>query len=132
MDVELYSIIPSLRVTSIIRALPFYETLGFKLVFAFAGSEHSDTVTDQSHFARLDAEATHPLSIFLETRRGSTGGCIHIMAGAPENVDRLAARLRAEGVVLELEPTNMPWGMREMHTADPDGNLIVIGGLLAE
>lgn len=73
-----------------------------------------------------------PKTTILETRRGSTGGCIHIMAGPPGNVDKLAERLRVAGAALELDPTNMSWGMRELHARDPDGNFIVVAGLLAE
>ena len=52
------------------------------------------------------------------------------MAGTPENVDRLAERSRVANIALELEPTDMPWGMREMLAIDPDGNFIVVGGML--
>ena len=41
-----------------------------------------------------------------------------------EDVDGEAARLRAAGVELVLEPTTQPWGNRSVLFRDPDGNLV--------
>jgi uncharacterized glyoxalase superfamily protein PhnB len=38
-----------------------------------------------------------------------------------QNVDELAARIKARGGALEMEPTDMPWGVRAFRLQDPDG-----------
>ncbi len=40
------------------------------------------------------------------------------------DVDALYKEIRARGAIIEMAPTRMPWGLREMHVADPDGNTI--------
>ena len=55
------------------------------------------------------------------------------MAGAwvmmfVKDVDKLHDEIAANGAIIKMPPTNMPWGVREMHVADRDGNLIRFGG----
>lgn len=37
------------------------------------------------------------------------------------DIDAFAARLKALGCTLTMEPTDMPWGVRMMRLLDPDG-----------
>ena len=128
---RVYSIVPSLRVEAIAAVLPFYRALGFDVAFAFSGDQFTDrSVRSDATFARLDAEAEHPVSVFLERDRGARGGCVHLMAGAAANVDQIEERLRLAGYPPELAATDQPWGMREMHARDADGNLVVVAGSL--
>jgi hypothetical protein len=48
------------------------------------------------------------------------------------NVDRLHREIAGKGAIIKLPPTNMPWGMREMQVADPDGNVIRFGSAIEE
>jgi lactoylglutathione lyase len=41
-----------------------------------------------------------------------------------EDVDAVAAGLRARGVALLSEPADRPWGHRTAHVADPDGFVV--------
>lgn len=43
-----------------------------------------------------------------------------------QNVDELAARIKASGETLDTEPTDMPWGARVFRFHDPDGFKLVI------
>jgi lactoylglutathione lyase len=43
-----------------------------------------------------------------------------------EAVDTAVAALRAQGTPVLREPTDMPWGERVAHIADPDGNSVAI------
>lgn len=43
-----------------------------------------------------------------------------------QDVDALAAGIRARGGTLALEPTDMPWGARVFRLVDPDGFKIAI------
>jgi len=38
-----------------------------------------------------------------------------------QDVDALAARIKARGTPLAMEPADMPWGVRMLRVADPDG-----------
>ena len=53
----------------------------------------------------------------------AVGGLIHLFV---ESVDDWHAELHRNGVVIELPPTDQPWGLREMHLLDPDGNRLRI------
>ena len=43
------------------------------------------------------------------------------------DVDKLYADLQKRGAIIKMPPTDMPWELREMHVADPDGNVIRFG-----
>jgi catechol 2,3-dioxygenase-like lactoylglutathione lyase family enzyme len=45
---------------------------------------------------------------------------------APGEVDQCAEALRAQGVSVESEPTDRPWGHRTLFFRDPDGNVLEI------
>jgi catechol 2,3-dioxygenase-like lactoylglutathione lyase family enzyme len=53
----------------------------------------------------------------------AVGGLIHFFV---DSVDDWHARLQRNGVTIELPPTDQPWGLREMHLLDPDGNRLRI------
>ena len=43
-----------------------------------------------------------------------------------DNVDQLAAQLRAEGVTVPRHPADLPWGERIATAAGPDGNPVAL------
>ncbi|HKE15248.1 MAG TPA: glyoxalase superfamily protein [Kofleriaceae bacterium] len=43
------------------------------------------------------------------------------------DVDRLHDELRRRKAIIQMPPTDMPWHVREMRVADPDGNVLRIG-----
>ncbi len=43
-----------------------------------------------------------------------------------EDVDKLVARLEAEGVSILREPQDMPWGERVAYVADPEQNPVAL------
>ena len=45
-----------------------------------------------------------------------------------QNVDALAAKIKAKGGKLDSEPADQPWGSRDFSLTDPDGFKITIGG----
>jgi lactoylglutathione lyase len=38
-----------------------------------------------------------------------------------QDVDAIAARIKAQGAPLAMEPADMPWGVRMLRVTDPDG-----------
>lgn len=43
-----------------------------------------------------------------------------------QDIDDIAGRIKAQGGVLDMEPTTMPWGPRIFRLTDPDGFKLVI------
>jgi uncharacterized glyoxalase superfamily protein PhnB len=43
------------------------------------------------------------------------------------DVDKLHEELVRRGAIIQMPPSEMPWGLREMQVADPDGNVIRFG-----
>jgi uncharacterized glyoxalase superfamily protein PhnB len=48
------------------------------------------------------------------------------------DVDRLHADVVRRHAIIKMPPTNMPWGLREIHVADPDGNVMRFGSAIDE
>jgi catechol 2,3-dioxygenase-like lactoylglutathione lyase family enzyme len=53
--------------------------------------------------------------------QGNPGAWVMVFA---EDVDRLYRQFAARKALVKMPPTDMPWKLREMHVADPDGNVI--------
>ncbi len=58
-------------------------------------------------------------------RKKGEGFRIYCTTG--QDVDALAARIKARGGTLEYEPKDQPWGGRDFAVVDPDGFKITIG-----
>src|SRR5260221_7911429 len=52
---------------------------------------------------------------------GVFGGVVFLVV---QDVDALHVELKANGITIDLEPTDQSWGNREMYVRDPDGNSI--------
>jgi ankyrin repeat protein len=101
---------PILPVKDLLRSIAYYEQkLGFGKVWqageppTFACVRHDDA------------------SLFLS--QGSYHGTppVWVFIGV-ENVDTLQRQYQASGATISNPPQDYPWGSREMHVADPDGN----------
>jgi len=55
------------------------------------------------------------------------GEGFRIYCGTKQDVDALAAAIKARGGMLDTEPTDQPWGSRDFSISDPDGFKITIG-----
>ena len=49
------------------------------------------------------------------------GEAISLMITTKQNIDALAATIKARGGILDSEPKDMPWGARVFRLKDPDG-----------
>jgi catechol 2,3-dioxygenase-like lactoylglutathione lyase family enzyme len=112
---RLQAVHPVLMVRDVPAALRYYEQLGFTLTFRdstpnaqYAGIRRDDV---ELHLQWHDtSEWNHPVD--RPTYRFVVDG-----------VDALHAELRARGRLLEITPvSDTPWGTREFHLRDPDGN----------
>jgi uncharacterized glyoxalase superfamily protein PhnB len=51
---------------------------------------------------------------------------VRFYCNTDQDIDRLAARIKANGGTLAQEPNDQPWGTRELSIDDPDGYKITI------
>jgi uncharacterized glyoxalase superfamily protein PhnB len=57
-------------------------------------------------------------------RQKGLGTRLHVSTA--QDIDRLAAEIKARGGTLDQEPTDMPWGQRVFMITDPDGFKLTI------
>jgi catechol 2,3-dioxygenase-like lactoylglutathione lyase family enzyme len=108
--------IPVLHVTSSAAAEEFYcKRLGFTQSFAYRPFGGADPC--YMGLTRDDVE----LHLSSFSGDGVAGGVVFV---GVENVDELHKELKANGVVIDLEPTDQSWGNREMYVHDADRNSI--------
>jgi catechol 2,3-dioxygenase-like lactoylglutathione lyase family enzyme len=66
----------------------------------------------------------HGVIFMCQGCQGTPGSWI--MMFTPD-VDKLHEEFRRKKAIIRMAPTDMPWGVREMHVADPDGNVLRLG-----
>lgn len=115
-DAELGCPRPILPVHDLQDALDYYrDVLGFAIDWEYG---------DPADFASVTrGDATFFLSSY--EGHGYPGTWSVVFA---RDVDDLYSEFLDQGAYILLPPTDMPWGMREMHVSDADGNVIRFGG----
>ena len=105
---------PVLRVNDLAASLDYYvRVLGFHL--DWAGD-------DGSSFASVSRNDCH---LFLAAGdQGHPGTWVWV---GVSDVDALHEELLAKGARVRQPPTNYPWGSRELHVEDLDGNVLRLG-----
>ena len=102
---------PILRVADLDTSLAYYTlVLGFELDWRDRGF---------AQVARGDA----PLML-CQGDQGHPGSWVYV---GVSDADALHAELQARGALVRHPPTNYPWGARELHVTDPDGNVLRFG-----
>ena len=105
---------PILPVTDLRASLAYYrDQLGFKIDWDYGDPPDFASVT------RGDA------TLFLAAAPASDDVYVWLHA---RQVDTLHQELVRRGATIKQPPTNMPWGVRELHVADRDGNVLRFGG----
>jgi predicted enzyme related to lactoylglutathione lyase len=106
--------VPILNVGSLKRSQAYYrDSLGFKVNW-----EHGDP-PDFGSVSRGQG-----VIFMCQSCQGNPGTWIMMFTA---DIDGLHRTFRKNGALIRMPPTNMPWGMREMHVSDPDGNVIRFG-----
>jgi catechol 2,3-dioxygenase-like lactoylglutathione lyase family enzyme len=113
---EIRSIIPTLRVSSVDVALPFYDAFGFTLSW-----QHQI----MPGVPRLTCVSRGQGELFLtEHAVAPFQSVVHVMV---EGLDELVEIARLKGVEPTYGPATRPWGDREAYFTDPDGNVLRFG-----
>jgi catechol 2,3-dioxygenase-like lactoylglutathione lyase family enzyme len=108
---EMARAIPIFRVRELKASQRYYrEVLGFKVDW-----EHGDP-PDFGSVSRGEAV------LFQCQRCQSAAGAWAMIF--TRDVDRLHGELAARKALILMPPRDMPWGLREMNVADPDGNVL--------
>lgn len=105
---------PIFNVHSLKASQAYYrDALGFTLDW-----DHGDP----PNFGSVSRSET---SLFMcEQCQSNPGAWVMVFTG---NVDPLHEEFVRNKAIIRMPPTNMPWGLREMHVADLDGNVIRFG-----
>ena len=107
-------VIPILNVKNFAASMDYYITkLGFAKKWDWGTPPTFGCVTRDK------------VAIFLcEGAQGEAGMWMSIFM---DDVDALHEEYRKSGAIIRLEPTNMPWGTREMNVEDLDGHRLRMG-----
>jgi uncharacterized glyoxalase superfamily protein PhnB len=116
---RLRSIEPALTVADLQRSIKFYSgALGF-----FIGDRYTDNGgTLQGVMLKAGVcEIGLSQDDWAKGRDRQRGGAMRIYCATVQDVDRLAARVKAAGYQLTEEPHDQSWGGRAFSVDDPDG-----------
>ncbi len=94
----------------------YRDSLGFKLDW-----DHGDPA-DFGSVSRGDS-----VLFMCQGCQGPSGAWVMVFT---PDVDRLHEEFRRGQAIIKMPPTNMPWGVREMHVEDPDGNVLRFGSAI--
>ena len=108
-------ITPILRVANLDASLAYYtQVLGFTR--AWGDSRFASVSRDDAHLMLSQGDQGHP------------GTWVWV---GVSDADALLVELEPRGAIVRHPPTNYPWGSRELHVSDPDGNVLRFGSDLA-
>jgi uncharacterized glyoxalase superfamily protein PhnB len=115
---RLRSIEPALTVADLQRSIKFYtEALGF-----FIGDRYTDKGGAlQGVMLKAGAcEIGLSQDDWAKGRDRQRGGAMRIYCTTVQDIDKLAARVKAAGYQLTAQPHDQAWGGRAFSVADPD------------
>ena len=117
-SLRLRRITPGLTVNDLERSITFYtEGLGFIISERWDEDGRLGGVGLKAGAAELVLTRDD----FKKGRDRVKGIGLRLWFYTTQDVDGLAARAKASGIVLDQEPSDMPWGARVFMLTDPDG-----------
>jgi lactoylglutathione lyase len=123
---------PVVYAADVSRTARFWERLGFARFYQLPAEGDGDGEGDgEPGYVGLRRGASELAVVASEWARDQYGltpgdGPRFEMFVYTDDVDRLLAELRAEGVTVLRDPADMPWGERVAAVADPDGNPVTL------
>lgn len=96
------------------KGVAFYQQLGLELIV--------DSVPRYARLLCPDGESTLSLHRVEQLPVGE-GIVVYFEC---ENLDEQVAKLKAEGILFDLDPVDQQWLWREAHLRDPDGNRLIL------
>lgn len=113
----------SLTVRDIHASMAWYrDVVGFKVVQEVERDGALQSVAISAGAVRLRLNQDDG----AKGRDRLKGAGMSFMITTEQEIDAVAARIKAHGATLLLEPTDVPWGARVCRVADPDGFTFLI------
>ena len=115
---------PSFTVNDLQRSLAFYTD-----VLGFAVDERWERDGKLMGVSLQAGDVTWMIGQddWQKGRDRKKGEGFRLYCTTKQNVDALAAKIKAKGGKLDSEPADQPWGSRDFSLTDPDGFKITIG-----
>lgn len=125
---RLKAVMPALTVDDVEKSLAWYrDVVGFTV---------ADEMRHEGKLAGAILQAGEMRFLleqdFQKGRDRSKGVGFRIYCTTGQEIDSVAAAIKARGGVLDQEPTDQPWGARDFAIVDPDGFKISISTGLGE
>jgi len=115
---RLRKLTPGFTASDLARSMTFYrDVLGF--VIGDEWCENGDLTGCEIHAGAVTFMLNQ--DDFAKGRDRHKGVGARIWCHTAQDLDRLAAEIKARGGVLDQEPQDMPWGDRVFMLSDPDG-----------
>lgn len=101
------------------KTVEFYTILGFEFPEFKDGEDHIETHTSGTRLM-IDSKSVLTKLIHEEPRPGNTSA-FAVEYDTPEEVNKVAAKIKRAGFTVVDEPWDAFWGQRYAVVADPDG-----------
>jgi uncharacterized glyoxalase superfamily protein PhnB len=111
------NVVPSLTVDDIATSIRFYEALGFTVTDRW--DDNGALTSAMLLSGRLRVGLNQDNWQKGRDRKKGLGARLHIETA--QNVDEIAARLKAAGITLDVDPFETPWKTRQFELTDPSG-----------
>ncbi len=115
---------PSFTVNDLAASLKWYTTvLGCTVENEW---KNDDGATFAASLAAGSVQFNVGQDDFAKGRDRAKGVGCRLYCETAQDIDELAARIQSAGGLLDSDPTDHPWGMRDFSLSDPDGFKITI------
>ena len=116
------TISPGLTVDDLQKSIRFFEGLGFAVEERWEDGGVLRGVTLLAGNARIMLNQDD----WKKGRDRQKGVGLRIFLDTTQNIDQLAARAKAAGITLSVEPHDTPWGSRAFEVTEPTGFKLTI------
>ncbi|NII28515.1 hypothetical protein HB364_25755 [Pseudoflavitalea sp. X16] len=109
---QLRKIMPSMPLNDVPAGIAWYrDVLGFSINYA------------QHDLGVMDRDSVRLLLVLRTPQHTGIASCYTYIRDA----DALYAELLTKGAAIPAPPVSQPWGLREFHVTDPEGNILTFG-----
>ena len=115
---EAKTIMPGLTVDDIAKSVAFYEALGFRVTDRW-NDDNGELMSVMVQAGQLMIGLNQDDWKKGRNRQKGIGMRLHIETA--QNIDEIAARAKAAGITLDVEPFDTPWKTRQFELTDPTG-----------
>ena len=111
------TILPGLTVDDLARSITFYEALGFGVAERWEQDGTLIGVMIQAGDLQIGLSQDD----WKKGRDRTKGLGTRLNIETAQNIDEIAARVKAAGFALDVEPFDTPWKTRQFELSDPSG-----------